>query len=66
MKKAFIIFCSILSIIYLINPSAGLLELIPDNLPIVGNVDETLAAYVLFSAIQFFRGKEIGLFKQKK
>ena len=30
----------VLCLIYLINPTAGVLELIPDNLPIVGNLDE--------------------------
>lgn len=30
----------VLCLIYLINPTAGVIELIPDNLPIVGNLDE--------------------------
>ena len=66
MKKFLIIALSVLSVIYLINPTAGVFEILPDNLPVVGNIDETLAAYLLFSSIQFFRGKEIGLFKSGK
>ena len=54
---------SLISIIYLLNPTAGVFELLPDNIPFIGNIDETLASYVLFSAIQYFRGKNIGLFK---
>jgi hypothetical protein len=34
--------------VYLFNPTAGLLELIPDNLPVVGNLDEATAAFLLF------------------
>jgi hypothetical protein len=33
--------------VYLVNPTAGILELIPDNLPFVGNLDETAAASLL-------------------
>ena len=34
--------------VYLVNPTAGVLELIPDNLPVLGNLDETGAAFLLF------------------
>ncbi len=30
--------------IYLLNPTAGVFELLPDNLPLVGNMDEAAAA----------------------
>jgi len=33
----------IICLIYLLNPGAGVLELIPDNLPFIGNLDEGLA-----------------------
>ena len=32
------------SFIYLLNPTAGILEFIPDNLPIIGNFDDMIAA----------------------
>lgn len=35
---------ALIGFIYLLNPTFGLLELIPDNLPIVGNLDEGAAA----------------------
>lgn len=38
--------------IYLLNPTAGLFELIPDNLPIVGNLDEAAATALLIFAIR--------------
>jgi hypothetical protein len=34
--------------VYLFNPGAGILELIPDNLPVAGNLDEAGAAFLLF------------------
>lgn len=54
---------ALLSLIYLINPTAGILEFIPDNIPFIGNLDEGGAAYILYSCIEYFRGKQIGLFR---
>lgn len=62
MKKFLIILLAILAVVYILNPTAGLFELLPDNLPVLGNVDEALAAYVLYSAIAYLRGKPVGLF----
>lgn len=45
----------LLCVVYLINPTAGVFELLPDNLPLVGNVDETLAAFLIFSLIRYIR-----------
>lgn len=42
---------SIIGIIYLLNPTAGLLELIPDNLPVVGNLDEGAAALLVWQGL---------------
>ncbi|MDF1752742.1 MAG: DUF1232 domain-containing protein [Verrucomicrobiales bacterium] len=44
---------------YLINPTAGFIELIPDNLPFVGNLDEAGAAAILISCFAYF-GLDIG------
>ena len=38
--------------LYLLNPGFGFLELIPDNLPIVGNLDEAAATTLLIFAIR--------------
>ena len=62
MKKFLIGILALIAILYLLNPGLGVFEFLPDNIPFVGNVDETLAAYVLVSAFQYFRGKKIGLF----
>ncbi len=38
-------------LIYLLNPTLGLLELIPDVLPFVGNLDEGMAVMLLLAGI---------------
>jgi uncharacterized membrane protein YkvA (DUF1232 family) len=44
-----------LCVLYLLNPGLGFLELLPDNLPIVGNLDEGAAASALVLLIQSLR-----------
>jgi hypothetical protein len=44
--------------VYILNPTAGLIELLPDNLPIFGNLDEGAAfAMLWFGLIEFFKGR---------
>jgi len=48
-----------LGLIYILNPTLGLLEFIPDNLPIVGNLDEGAAFLLLwFGLVEIFEGKK--------
>jgi uncharacterized membrane protein YkvA (DUF1232 family) len=42
---------SIVGFIYLLNPTFGVIELIPDNIPIVGNLDEGAAAILVWQGI---------------
>ena len=42
---------ALLSIAYLANLGAGVVEVIPDNVPIVGNLDEIIASLILFSCL---------------
>ncbi len=63
MKKFLVGLSGIVAIVYLLNPTAGILELIPDNIPLVGNLDEGAACYILYSCIEYFRGRQIGIFK---
>ena len=42
---------SFVGILYLLNPTAGLIELIPDNLPLVGNLDEAAAAFFVWQGL---------------
>lgn len=43
-----------LAALYLINPTAGIIELIPDNFPLLGNLDEAGAAAILLAALAYF------------
>jgi uncharacterized membrane protein YkvA (DUF1232 family) len=45
------------AVIYLLNPAWGIFELIPDVLPIVGNLDEASAAALLFACLRALRHK---------
>lgn len=42
---------TLVGIVYLLNPTAGVIELIPDNLPLVGNLDEGAAALLVWQGI---------------
>jgi uncharacterized membrane protein YkvA (DUF1232 family) len=50
-----------LGIVYLINPTAGFLELIPDTLPFVGNLDEAAATTLVIWGIQAWRQAPLAL-----
>jgi hypothetical protein len=39
--------------IYMINPGLGVFELLPDNLPIVGNLDEAAVVFIMFAALRY-------------
>ena len=65
MKTIFVLILALASVIYLLNPTAGIFELLPDNLPFIGNIDEGLAAFVIYSSVEYFRGKKIGIFGQR-
>lgn len=37
----------VLGVVYVLNPGAGFIEFIPDNLPIFGNLDEAAATAIV-------------------
>jgi hypothetical protein len=50
---------SLIGLIYILNPGFGFLELIPDNLPFVGNLDEGVAMMLIwYGLVEFFEGRE--------
>ena len=66
MKSILVAFSGLIGLIYLINPTAGLIELIPDNLPLVGNLDEAAAAALVLGALRHFGVDLLRSFSQKK
>lgn len=52
MRKVLISLGGLLGLVYLLNPGAGIFEIIPDALPFVGNVDEALAATLVLACLR--------------
>lgn len=44
-------------LIYLLNPGFGLFELLPDQLPLIGNLDEGAAAMLVYYGVREFRSR---------
>lgn len=44
----------ILCLVYLINPTAGFFEFIPDNAPFIGNIDEAAVTAALLAVLSYF------------
>ena len=62
-------FAATISTIYILNPTAGFFELIPDILPLVGNIDETFFNGLLFLSLfelDILDEKKIGKIKEIK
>jgi len=53
-KEMFILAIGAIAGIYLLNPGAGFVELIPDALPIVGNLDEAGAVAILITILRYY------------
>jgi uncharacterized membrane protein YkvA (DUF1232 family) len=54
MKKTVVFCLGLLSVAYILNPTAGFFELIPDNLPFIGNLDEAAAVTLLLMCMRYF------------
>ncbi len=53
--KDVLVFCvGAVALIYILNPGAGFLEFLPDNLPLLGNIDEAAAAGILIACVRYF------------
>lgn len=65
MKRFFVALAGILSFIYLLNPTFGVFELLPDNIPLIGNIDDATATMVLLGALRFFGWDLTNLFLKR-
>ncbi|VAW86042.1 hypothetical protein MNBD_GAMMA18-563 [hydrothermal vent metagenome] len=65
-KNILVVIVALLSVLYLLNPTAGVLELIPDNIPGIGNLDEATAVFLLISCFRYFGFDMANLFKNRK
>lgn len=64
MKNTLVAIAGILSGIYLVFPTLGIFELLPDYIPFVGNLDEATASAVLLSALRYFGWDITNMFKR--
>lgn len=55
----------LLGLIYLFNPGAGIFEVIPDNFPYIGNLDEAAACALVLAALRYF-GVDLTAFLKKR
>lgn len=53
-KRILVAVAGLLGLLYLTNPTAGIFELIPDNLPLVGNLDEAAACALVLAALRYY------------
>ncbi len=66
MKSVIVVILGLLSLIYIMNPTAGFIEIIPDNFPIIGNLDEAAATALLLSCMSYFGIDLFNLFRKDK
>ncbi len=53
-REMFILGLGAIAAIYLVYPSLGLFELIPDAIPIIGNLDEAGAILILVNTLAYY------------
>lgn len=54
LKDFFVFFLGLFSLLYLLNLGVGIVEILPDNLPIVGNLDEAGATAIFIFCLKYF------------
>jgi len=51
---------ALIGVVYILNPTAGLIERIPDHLPFVGNLDECVAFMLLwYGLVELFETRRL-------
>lgn len=54
LKSLGVIILGVFSLLYIFNPGAGIFELIPDNIPFLGNLNEATAVVMLLACLRYF------------
>ena len=63
-KNILVALAGLIGLVYILNPTAGIIELIPDNIPIVGNLDEAAAVALVLAALRYY-GVDLTRFLRK-
>lgn len=65
--KAFVVaILGLFAALYLLNPTAGVFEILPDNLPFIGNLDEAAAAALLLLCLKYFGVDLPNIFRRER
>lgn len=64
-KSIIVLLTGILSLMYLLNIGGGFIELIPDNIPVIGNLDEATATVLLLNCLRYFGIAWFDIFDKK-
>lgn len=54
LKEMFVLALAAVAAIYLIYPSLGVFELIPDAIPLIGSLDEASATLILVNTFRYY------------
>jgi hypothetical protein len=54
LKEMFILFLAAFAGIYLMFPTLGIFELIPDAIPIIGSIDEATATLIILNTLNYY------------
>ena len=65
-KHLVVFLLGVAATLYLVNPGAGVFELIPDNLPFLGNLDEVGATALLLACLRYFGIDPISMFQRHR
>jgi len=66
LRTVIVIIIGLLSGLYLLNPGAGVFELIPDNIPLLGNLDEASAVMLLMACFRYFNIDLSNFFRRRR
>ncbi len=54
LKEMVIVFLAVFAVVYLVFPTLGIFELIPDAIPIIGNMDEAVATLIILNTLNYY------------
>ncbi len=66
LKSLMTLTCGMIGLIYILNPTAGIIEFIPDNIPFIGNLDEAGAIILILGCLRYFGIDLTNFFNSKK
>lgn len=65
LKEMILIFLGLFATIYLLFPTLGVFELIPDAIPLVGSIDEAGATLIIANVLNYYGINLTGLFSRE-